>query len=54
MRNLADGSYSLWRPFLLVAPAEPTGAARLFVDFCLGREGQALVAECCAPVRPER
>lgn len=46
------GRYRLTRPFTLVAAGAPTGAARLFVDFCLGREGQSIVAEHHAPVRP--
>jgi phosphate transport system substrate-binding protein len=49
--HVADGRYRLARPFTLVAPEEPTGAVRLFVDFCLGPEGQAMVAEHHVPVR---
>jgi len=47
----ADSQYPLTQPFFLVAPQEPAGAARLFVDFCLGAPGQAVVAEQAVPVR---
>jgi phosphate transport system substrate-binding protein len=49
--HFADGSYPLSQPFFLVARQEPAGALRLFVDFCLGRDGQAIVAQAYAPVR---
>ena len=52
--RLSDGSYPLVRPVYLLAPHEPMGAARLFVDFCLSPQGQALVAQGYAPVRPRR
>jgi phosphate transport system substrate-binding protein len=48
---IADRSYPLVRPLYLVAPQEPTGVARQFVDFCLSAEGQAIVAQRYAPVR---
>ena len=47
----ASPLYALTQPFFLVAPQEPTGAARSFVDFCLSPQGQAIVAEHYAPVR---
>ena len=50
-KHIADGSYYLSRPFFLVALQEPTGSARLFVDFCLSAEGQATVAQQYLPVR---
>ena len=37
-----DG-YLVVQPLQFVAPQEPGGAARAFVDFCLGPEGQAIV-----------
>jgi phosphate transport system substrate-binding protein len=49
--QVGAGSYRLTQPLFLVAPDEPTGAARWFVDLCLGAEGQALVAQGYAPVR---
>jgi phosphate transport system substrate-binding protein len=45
-----DG-YLLVEPFFLVAPREPHGALRAFVDFCLSREGQAIVGKEYVPVR---
>jgi phosphate transport system substrate-binding protein len=51
--NVADGSYRLSLPLYLVAPDEPTGAARQFVDYCLGARGQALVARQYVPARTE-
>lgn len=47
----AGSHYPLTHPFFLVAPQEPAGAARLFVDFCLSPQGQAIVAQEYAPVR---
>jgi phosphate transport system substrate-binding protein len=49
--QVAAGDYPLSLPIHLVAPAEPTGAARRFLDFCLGPQGQRLVAERYVPVR---
>jgi len=46
-----DSRYPLTQPFFLVAPQEPVGAARLFVDFCLSSQGQAIVAAQAVPVR---
>lgn len=50
-RDIQDGGYHLVQPFYLVALEEPTGAARLFVDFCLGPAGQEIVAGGYVPVR---
>ncbi len=47
----AGSRYPLTHPFFLVALQEPAGAARLFVDFCLSPQGQAIVAQEYAPVR---
>jgi phosphate transport system substrate-binding protein len=49
--HVADGSYHLSQPIFLIAPREPTGVVRQFVDFCLGTEGQKIVAEKYVPVR---
>jgi phosphate transport system substrate-binding protein len=46
----AGSRYPLTQPFFLVAPQEPDGAARLFVDFCLSPQGQAIVAAQAVPV----
>ena len=54
LENIAGGSYHLARPFYFVALGEPEGAAREFVDFCLGEEGQAIVAQRYGPVRAKQ
>ena len=38
--NVLNESYTLYRPFLFVAPEEPEGAARQFVDFVMSPQGQ--------------
>jgi len=43
--NVALGNYSLYRPFLFVAKAEPTGLAMQFIDFILSHEGQRLMID---------
>jgi phosphate transport system substrate-binding protein len=48
---VAGGRYPLSEPFFLVAAGEPTGAARQFVDFVLGTEGQRIVGRYAVPVR---
>lgn len=40
-----DGTYPLARGLFFYLRDEPAGAAKEFVDFCLGPEGQKLVAE---------
>jgi phosphate transport system substrate-binding protein len=49
--DITGGGYHLTQPFFLVALEEPTGAARLFVDFCLSPEGQEIVGARYVPVR---
>ncbi|MEX2291669.1 MAG: phosphate ABC transporter substrate-binding protein [Mycobacteriales bacterium] len=41
--TIADGSYPLSRPLFLVTDGEPTGAARTFIDYVLGPQGQPLL-----------
>lgn len=48
---IAGQRYGLVRPFYLAATEEPHGAARAFLDFCLGAEGQAIVGLNYVPVR---
>lgn len=48
---VASGAYPLSLPLYLVAPAEPTGVAREFLDFALGPEGQRIVARQYVPVK---
>jgi phosphate transport system substrate-binding protein len=38
--NVANGSYSLSRPFLFITKGESTGKARQFIDFILSKDGQ--------------
>lgn len=41
--TIADGSYPLSRPLFLVTDGEPTGAAKAFIDYVLGPQGQPLL-----------
>lgn len=50
-KTVADGAYHLTRPLFLVAPQEPDGAARSFVDFVLSAEGQRIVGQHYGRVR---
>jgi phosphate transport system substrate-binding protein len=47
----SGGAYPLSLPLFIVARQEPTGVARQFLDFCLSREGQRIVAQGHVPVR---
>jgi len=44
-RNVVNGSYSLYRPFLLVMNSQPTDAAKEFIDYVLSLEGQQWLIE---------
>lgn len=45
--------YAVVRPFLFLTRGEPAGAARAFIDYCLGPEGQRLLGlEGLIPVHP--
>jgi len=44
-QTVRDGTYHLTRPLFLIAQQEPEGAARSFVDFVLGTEGQRIVGQ---------
>jgi phosphate transport system substrate-binding protein len=39
------GEYAFSRPLLIITRGEPNAAARGFVDFLCGPEGQAIVAK---------
>jgi phosphate transport system substrate-binding protein len=41
--NVQNGEYTLFRPFLFVAPEPPEGEAKRFVDFILSDEGQKIL-----------
>ena len=43
--NIINGSYRLFRPFLLVALEEPTGPAMQFIDYIRSPDGQRLMAD---------
>jgi len=49
--TVSAGTYHLTRPLFLIASGEPTGAARSFVDFALGSEGQGIVGQHYGQVR---
>lgn len=49
--DIQGGGYLLVEPFYLVAPGEPGGPPRAFVDFSLSAEGQEIVGESYVPVR---
>ncbi|MCC6995248.1 MAG: phosphate ABC transporter substrate-binding protein [Deltaproteobacteria bacterium] len=40
--NVANGTYSVKRPFLFITKGEPAGAAKAFIDYVLSAEGQEL------------
>ena len=43
--NASDGTYPLVRPLYFLTKTQPTGLVKEFIDFCLGTEGQSIVAE---------
>jgi phosphate transport system substrate-binding protein len=44
-QTIADGSYALSRPLLLVTDGAPTGATARFIDYVVGPEGQRLLTK---------
>ena len=48
--NAKNGTYPIVRPLLFLTKGQPTGIVKEFIDFCLGPEGQAIVAEDYIPV----
>jgi len=42
-QNIASGIYPMSRPLFVLSNGEPTGDAKVMVDFLLGEEGQELV-----------
>ncbi|MCL2508168.1 MAG: phosphate ABC transporter substrate-binding protein [Oscillospiraceae bacterium] len=42
--NIVSGDYKLFRPFLFVCQAEPTGETKAFIDFTLSSHGQRILA----------
>ena len=43
--NAKNGSYPIVRPLYFLTKTQPTGLVNNFIDFCLGPEGQIIVAE---------
>jgi len=41
--NIKNGTYKIYRPFLIATRGAPTGLARDFIEFILSAEGQAVV-----------
>jgi phosphate transport system substrate-binding protein len=43
--NAKDGTYTLVRPLYFLTKEQPTGLVKDFIDYCLGPEGQKVVAD---------
>lgn len=43
--NAKNGTYPIVRPLLFLTKGEPEGLVKEFINFCLGPEGQAIVAK---------
>jgi phosphate transport system substrate-binding protein len=43
--NIVNGSYKLFRPFLLVAQSEPTGTIMQFIDYICSPDGQRILSD---------
>lgn len=50
VENAQNGTYPIVRPLLFLTKDVPEGLVKDFIDFCLGPEGQAIVAEDYIPV----
>jgi phosphate transport system substrate-binding protein len=50
VENCINETYPIVRPLLFLTLGEPEGAVKEFIDFCLGPEGQAIVAEDYIPI----
>ena len=48
--NVSNGSYSIFRPLNMLTNGEAGPLAKAFLDFALGADGQAIVAEDYVPV----
>jgi phosphate transport system substrate-binding protein len=51
VENARNGTYPAVRPLLFLTKTQPTGLVKLFIDYCLGSEGQQIVAKDYIPVR---
>ena len=45
VQNTINGTYPIVRPLYFLTKEQPTGLVKDFIDFCLGPEGQNVVAE---------
>lgn len=52
VENAISGDYPVVRPLYFLTLGEPTGKVADFIDFCLGPDGQAIVAEDYIPTGP--
>lgn len=50
VENCINETYPIVRPLLLLTLGEPTGKVEEFINWCLGPDGQAIVAEDYVPV----
>jgi phosphate transport system substrate-binding protein len=50
VENAINGTYPIVRPLLFFTREQPTGIVKAFIDFFLGPEGQAIVAQDYIPV----
>jgi phosphate transport system substrate-binding protein len=48
--NAKNGTYPIVRPLLLLTKGQPEGVVKEFINFCLGPEGQEIVAKDYIPV----
>jgi len=48
--NAKNGTYPIVRPLLFLTKSQPQGIVKEFIDFCLGSEGQQIVAQDYIPV----
>ena len=49
--NVRAGEFKISRPFIYIANGELSEAAQMYLDFVMGDEGQAIVAEDFIPVK---
>lgn len=45
METIKNGSYPISRSLYLITPGQPSGNTKIFIDFCLSKDGQRLVSE---------
>jgi phosphate transport system substrate-binding protein len=50
VENAKNGTYPIVRPLLFLTKGQPEGIVKEFINFCLGSEGQEIVAQDYIPV----